>query len=408
MNILLITSIFEPYSRGGTEVFVSNLVSELKKSHSITILTICRFEGFRSLFPRGEIKDGVRIIRFYPLNVFSFLDINEKPFGARVLWSVFDFFNLHSLFIAWRVLKQEKIDVVMTHGLKGITYGISFLLRCFSIPHMHTPHDVQLVEPSGRLYFRREQVLNSLSVRLYSVCTRLLFGSPTWVVYSSRFLERFYAKRGFFVKSKKEIIRSPLPPDAPVSDVRSSGNPVTFLYVGQLEEPKGIHDLIEAFGKLKGGSTRLIIMGNGSLREKVRIAASHDPRIAYVGYRRGLEKFEIMQKSDFIVVCSTIYENSPSVIYEAFSLAIPVIAVDLGGAGELIRDGVNGFLYQPGDVSHLLDALVRAQTIQGYEQLSRHAKESVGELNIERYVEKLCLLMSRADVQTDSQRAAVK
>jgi glycosyltransferase involved in cell wall biosynthesis len=53
------------------------------------------------------------------------------------------------------------------------------------------------------------------------------------------------------------------------------------------------------------------------------------------------------------------YENSPNVILEAFAHHTPVVASDLGGMAELVRDGENGLLFAPGDADSLARQLRR-------------------------------------------------
>ena len=50
-----------------------------------------------------------------------------------------------------------------------------------------------------------------------------------------------------------------------------------------------------------------------------------------------------------IIVPSVWYENSPNVILEAFAHKTPVIASNLGGMAELVKEQVNGLLFTPGD-----------------------------------------------------------
>lgn len=390
MKLCFITSIYKPYTRGGAEVFVSNLVGELIKQHEVIVITADRYSGIKSLFPRVSIEEGVKVYRFYPLNIFSFLDINEKPLFFRAAWSFFDIFNLHSLWVLASILRREKFDVVMTHALKGITYATPLLLRLLSVPLLHTPHDVQLVIPSGKLQSGQESSLLNPFIQFYSCVTKALFGSPRWVIFSSQFLKNFYCERGFFPSSHSIVLQSPTPL-IPVLRVDSQHQgPFTFLFIGQLEEGKGVRELVEAFTGLDVPGIRLVVVGGGSLLDELKDLAKKDTRVEILGYKSGSEKFEVIRGSNYIVVPSKIYENSPSVIYEAFSLGVPVITVDLGGAAELVQEGVNGFVYAPGE---LRAALERALHAQDYDQLSKNAKVAVEKLTLESYVEKLISLV---------------
>jgi glycosyltransferase involved in cell wall biosynthesis len=65
----------------------------------------------------------------------------------------------------------------------------------------------------------------------------------------------------------------------------------------------------------------------------------------------------IFQKIDVLVVPSLWPENSPLVIHEAFLTRTPVIASRIGGISEIVTDGVNGLLFNPGDVNELKEKM---------------------------------------------------
>jgi glycosyltransferase involved in cell wall biosynthesis len=56
-------------------------------------------------------------------------------------------------------------------------------------------------------------------------------------------------------------------------------------------------------------------------------------------------------------VPSLCYENSPTVIYEALQAGIPVLASDIGGVGELVQNGRNGYLFKPGSQEDFIEKL---------------------------------------------------
>ena len=82
------------------------------------------------------------------------------------------------------------------------------------------------------------------------------------------------------------------------------------------------------------------------------------------------------------MVPSIWYENSPIVIQEALSAGIPVIASRIGGIPEKIKEGGNGFLFEPGDVEQLVNHLkyfLDNSNGPGYIRKSNHAVMSIQE-----------------------------
>lgn len=134
---------------------------------------------------------------------------------------------------------------------------------------------------------------------------------------------------------------------------RTEGEPFTFGYIGTHIPAKGIHDLIRAFGMLRGDA-RLRIWGrpNGQETKALKaIAASLPPgvaeRVEWLSEYRNQEIVQdVFDKVDAIVVPSVWVENSPLVIHEAQQARVPVITANAGGMGEYVHDEVNGLLFE--------------------------------------------------------------
>ena len=67
--------------------------------------------------------------------------------------------------------------------------------------------------------------------------------------------------------------------------------------------------------------------------------------------------FEHLQKADALVMGSRWAENAPLVINEARAVGCPIVAPKIGGIPELVKDGVDGILFTPGDKNSLTSAL---------------------------------------------------
>lgn len=392
MRILVITSLFTPYRRGGAEVFVGNLVEELKKNHSVSVLTCGEWEGIFSLVPRVRIQNGVRVIRYYPLNLFSFIHINKHGFIARCAWGALDMVNLHSAIVLLLALKRESPDRILVHGLKGLGYVLAWLLNAIRAAWIFTPHDVQLVVPSGVLAVGNDAALTRPFLRLYRCVTRTLVGSPPVVVCSSRYLLDFYMRYGFFPSSITRVIPSPTPIVSAVLRHAPKSPRVVFLFIGQLVEGKGIRLVLDVFDQLGRPDLELHIVGSGPLEYFVREASIRDSRIRVFGYCDDLGKYKRFADTTYTIVASTIIENSPSVVYESLSLGVPAIVAISGGAAELIEDGVNGFQFKPGNLSSLHNALVRALSVRDYERMSQRARDTVAHFTPEWYTRVLLAL----------------
>lgn len=386
MKILMIASLYRPYARGGAEVAFQTLVDELKKNHDVVVVTVRPWRGFRSFFPDISSEDGVRVWRFFPLNLFSFVTILKRPLILRLFWHIIDAFNVHAYFAIRSILKHEHPDIVLTHNLKGVGLTIPRAIARSGIPHIHTVHDIQLMYPSGILIFGEERHLwNRMMSFISSEVTRMLFQSPSAVVFPSRFLLDLHARRHFFPRSQQKVLSNSYcmtfedtPSPEPASSI------ITCAFIGQLEEHKGILLLLRAWSEWKRDDVRLIVAGKGSRESSVCAAATRDSRIAYVGYCDDIAS--LLARISFVVVPSLCYENAPLIILESCVQGVPVVGARIGGIPEYIEDGINGFLFSPGDRQSLINMLERACSAHHtYADFSRNARARVEDKTIERY-----------------------
>lgn len=388
----MIASLYKPYSRGGAEVVFQHIVDELKKEHDMSILTIAPWSGFRSLKPSTAQEDGVTVYRFYPFNIFSFIYIIGKPAVFRLVWHVLDMFNLHTYFTTRSVIKRVKPDVVMTHNIKGVGYTVPAAIRSVHIPHVHTLQDIQLLNPSGLVIYGEERAFknSNIFVKLYERLCRWLCGSPSMVVFASHYLRDLYVGHTFFPHSKKMMIPNPLPVhyfDA-LPAIKEKTSPVTFAYIGQIDHARGTYFLINAFKKFHTHDAELLLIGGGNL-DMAQSLIGDDDRIHALGPMPNEKIGEMLSSVHYVVVPSLCYTNSPVVTFEAFARGVPVVASNIGGAGEPIKNGVNGFLFEPNNAESLCNALTVACECTSYQDFSRAARASIKHTRATDYVDVL-------------------
>lgn len=142
----------------------------------------------------------------------------------------------------------------------------------------------------------------------------------------------------------------------------ATGDGITFAYAGSLNPHKGVHLLIEAFQKVAEPRARLQIHGSGpdaSYTSRLMAMAKQDRRIEFRGVYAGERVGEILGSVDVLVLPSLWYENCPFTLCEALACRVPVVASNVGGMAETIKDGITGFLFRMGDPQHLQNTLQR-------------------------------------------------
>jgi len=151
-----------------------------------------------------------------------------------------------------------------------------------------------------------------------------------------------------------------------VGRTRVKDEPFTFGYIGTHIPAKGVHLLLEAFGRLEG-APRLRIWGRprGQNTAALRALAAQLPgdagrRVEWLPEYRNQEIVpDVFDRVDAIVVASVWAENSPLVIHEAQQVRVPVITAAAGGMKEYVRDEINGLLFRHRDSGDLARAMQR-------------------------------------------------
>ncbi len=141
------------------------------------------------------------------------------------------------------------------------------------------------------------------------------------------------------------------------------------LYIGQISRHKGLDVLIESFNQLTDAPLDLDIYGNtessAETREYTRAlrAACRNPHVQFKGAFPNTEVGRVLSTGDLLVTPSIWWENCPMTILEALYAGRPIVASNIGGMAELVRDGVNGYTFRVGDAAHLAE---RLRALAGY------------------------------------------
>lgn len=348
MKIGLLHNLYGELSRGGAENVVRLMAKELKAAgHSVFLITT-KPANLKNA-QQKNIDHDLKIYYF----VSNFYNLGHKRQLYRFFWQIANIFSIAQYFRLKKILKIEKPDLVITHNLMGLGLLAPLALRRLKIKHEHFLHDIQLLHPSGLMILGQEKKIQNFGARIYQALTRLLLSSPAKIISPSRWLLDLHQRHGFFPYSMGEIQPLQLSySDAP-ADRRSRDKMslINFLFVGQIEDHKGILFLIEAFKKIKNQAIVLRIAGDGQKLAAAKNAAAGDKRIEFLGRLDRTDVQKEMARSDYLVVPSLCYENSPTVIYEAQAADLPIIAADIGGIKEII--GPHDRLFIAGDQEDL-------------------------------------------------------
>jgi glycosyltransferase involved in cell wall biosynthesis len=126
-----------------------------------------------------------------------------------------------------------------------------------------------------------------------------------------------------------------------------------FVYLGRLEEFKGVRTLIRAFSNFR--EAKLYVLGSGSLQAQLQktTTAGGLENIHFLGFKQGNELKDLVRNSLCTICPSEWYENNPISVLESFALGKPVIGASIGGIPELVKEGITGLLFPSGDANEL-------------------------------------------------------
>ncbi|MCF6276662.1 MAG: glycosyltransferase [Candidatus Magasanikbacteria bacterium] len=350
-KICLVNNLYPPNSVGGAETVVFKIAKKHKnKGRKVFIITLNCDDNNKTT--KIE-EDGISVYRIPKFNIFGYKELSSKNFLHKFVWHFLDKFSFWGKKEIERIFIETNPDTVHTHNLTGLGFFIPKLIDSLKIEHIHTLHDVQLVEPSGILKWNHKKDL--IHQKIYSFFVKKKIGSPNFVFYPSEFIKNFYKSRGFFEES---LWRKTNNEFRKTSNLKKKVKNNKFLFVGTLNKNKGVQVLLDAWRMIsKEKKVELHIVGDGPMVKDNFKLKKEDKRVFVYGKLGKEDLNKMYKKCDTLVFCSVCLENKPNVILEALENNLSVIASNTGGVGELLNRKT-GKMYKPGDARSLANLIL--------------------------------------------------
>jgi glycosyltransferase involved in cell wall biosynthesis len=153
------------------------------------------------------------------------------------------------------------------------------------------------------------------------------------------------------------------------------GRSPVLAFAGRLTAQKDLGIALDAMREVT--DARLLIAGDGP--ERARLEAAAGERVEFLGPLPRAEVLGLLRAADASILTSA-WENFPHGVVESLAVGTPVIATRTGGVAEVVRDGENGLLVEPGDTAAFVAAVRRYLDEPGLrERLRAAAIPSVAE-----------------------------
>jgi glycosyltransferase involved in cell wall biosynthesis len=128
-----------------------------------------------------------------------------------------------------------------------------------------------------------------------------------------------------------------------------------IIFVGRISKEKGIKTILDLSKKLSN-DINLLVVGSGPESEKIKKLSETRNNIHYLGYQTHENSIKLIRGSD-ILIQPSLNEGISTTILESMACKIPVIATNVGGNKELIKDKKTGILIKPNDSEELLSSI---------------------------------------------------
>lgn len=142
-----------------------------------------------------------------------------------------------------------------------------------------------------------------------------------------------------------------------------------WLSVGRIDDPqKNYPLLIRTFANSCFENSRLIIVGDGSQREKIQQMIderSLNDRIQLIGLRDDVDV--LMKVADAFVLASS-WEGLPMVLLEASAAGLPIVATDVGGNSDIVKNGETGILVESENTDQLAESMCKIESMSDNER----------------------------------------
>lgn len=295
-------------------------------------------------------------------------------------------------------IRQIRPQIIHIYGFENqLTSSIIDAAKSKNIPVVYSAHNLKAFCPADKMTYKGKKC-DECKYGSYIECTRRkcidqsdiksgfetlkgmtnrlkkVYEKMDYIIVTSEFMKNMFLESGI-QNNNIEVI--PVFVDV---DKYEKVKPTTGqygLYVGELKKEQGILELLKAFNGIENG--KLYIAGDGPLKEKIKkyiIKNKLQDKIKIVGNLNDEILIKLLKDCRFLVYPTLRYESCPKHIVEALVMGKAIIAPEIGGIPELIRDGKNGLLYEYRDIIGLTDSMIKLyEDVELAEILGQNSRE---------------------------------
>ncbi|MEN8154963.1 MAG: glycosyltransferase family 4 protein [Acidobacteriota bacterium] len=299
-------------------------------------------------------------------------DINSL--FSKIRTALFSFYNPFSSKLIKKKVNEFRPDLIHVHNFFPLVSPSVFFKRVIgNVPIIMTLHNYRLICANAMLFRKNticEKCMNkktpvkgifykcfrnsTLQTLLLVLVTSVHKYIGTWRKKIDLYICLSEFQKQKFIKSSLELKKGQI--EVKPNFVFDNGfdfeiNRSFFLFVGRIEQEKGIDTLLDSFRNTKYS---LKIIGEGPLQEDVKIICEENMNMEYLGVMDHEYVTTQMKMAKGLIFPSKNYEGFGMVIAESFSCGTPVITSDIGSQAEIVKNGINGLHFRVNDTEDLI------------------------------------------------------
>ena len=197
--------------------------------------------------------------------------------------------------------------------------------------------------PVNKLILHERGTIWSATSR-YRILVKFSVWRSSMVLANSNATKTMLVEKFSISKEKIKVIHNGINIHHQCAKNKISGSKYKVGYIGRFEAHKGVHILVDAMKYIKSTNIELNLAGSGPLEDYLKFSAKNRRNIYFSG--RVLDPYEFINDLDLLVVPS-IREPLGNVCLEAGLCKVPVIAANIDGIPEIIKDQISGILLDP-------------------------------------------------------------
>lgn len=391
MKILAISNLFPPHCLGGYEIRCQQVSQGLvARGHSVTILASTQ----NCAAPVVEEQDGITVHRTMEL----LAPFGQPVEGGRLSPRLLEVARTNHA-LARKLIEEIQPDLVFAWNQLRLSGGPVRAAREARRPLAFSLGDENIMNWVPRPFSADpRQIAAALLERTLYRQAMVPAGSFRSVQCISEKVKANLIEKGLPIPHARVIYRGiPLDTFPVKADPGGVGSPIRLLYVGRLEDYKGVHTVFQALGHMgreEQAGYRFTLAGDGGqdYRERLaHMAAGLSTKTEFLGQVEHASLPAIYRENDVLLFPSIWDEPFGVTHLEAMASGTVVISTRGGGQDEFLENGHNALVFKKEDASGLAECL-RWTATQPTEmrQLAQHARQRVEQdFTYDRYVDEM-------------------